>query len=97
MIGIIGAMESEVRLLVERLEEQKEQRLGSFTFYTGKMEKQPVAVVQCGIGKCAAGNLHAAVDRPLRRRYGDQYRNCRRYTGRAFRWGFGYRHRSGSA
>ena len=54
MIGIIGAMESEVRLLVERLEEQKEQKLGSFTFYTGKMEKQPVAVVQCGIGKCAA-------------------------------------------
>ena len=54
MIGIIGAMESEVRLLLERLEEQKEQEIGSFVFYTGKMEGQSVAVVQCGIGKCAA-------------------------------------------
>ena len=54
MIGIIGAMESEVRLLLAQIQDRREIKTGGFTFYTGMLAGQEAAVVQCGIGKCAA-------------------------------------------
>ncbi len=53
-LGIIGAMETEVRLLLEHLEgTQVTQKAGS-AFYEGKLEGLPVVVVQCGVGKVNA-------------------------------------------
>ncbi len=53
-LGIIGAMETEVRLLLQHLEgTQVTQKAGS-AFYEGKLEGLPVVVVQCGVGKVNA-------------------------------------------
>ena len=54
MIGIIGAMEEEVRLLGESLEEPRKITTGSLTFWTGRLENCPVVLVQSGIGKVNA-------------------------------------------
>lgn len=54
MIGIIGAMDSEVNLLCEKLKNKKESTFGSFTFFQGKLEGKKVVIVKCGIGKVNA-------------------------------------------
>jgi adenosylhomocysteine nucleosidase len=54
-IGIIGAMDVEVRGLVERLSERSEEVVSGITFYTGELLGKRVAIAKCGIGKVFAG------------------------------------------
>lgn len=53
-IGIIGAMEIEVRLLREALQDRKEQTLHGFTFHEGRIGNHEVIVLLSGIGKVSA-------------------------------------------
>ena len=54
MTGIIGAMESEVRILISKLENAKEQIIGRNVYYTGLLCGKEVVIARCGIGKVAA-------------------------------------------
>jgi adenosylhomocysteine nucleosidase len=54
MIGIIGAMEDEVTLLKNALRDVRSERAGVFEFFTGTLEKKPVVLLRCGIGKVNA-------------------------------------------
>lgn len=53
-IGIIGAMEPEVALLKEAIENVETTQYGPYTFYSGQLQNQQVILVQSGIGKVAA-------------------------------------------
>ena len=53
-IGIIGAMDSEVRHLIARLENPEEHLIAGRTFVRGSLAECDVVVVQSGIGKVAA-------------------------------------------
>lgn len=50
-IGIIAAMEQELRLLVDRLEDTKTTTHLGNTYYSGKLGKHDVVLVQSGVGK----------------------------------------------
>ncbi len=50
-IGIIAAMEQELNLLVEHLENKKTYSVLSKTYYTGKIKNQELVLVQSGVGK----------------------------------------------
>ncbi|MDR2402752.1 MAG: 5'-methylthioadenosine/S-adenosylhomocysteine nucleosidase [Spirochaetaceae bacterium] len=54
MIGIIGAMEDEVTLLRNSIENATTERTAGFDFYSGKLEKRSVVLLRCGIGKVNA-------------------------------------------
>jgi adenosylhomocysteine nucleosidase len=54
MIGIIGAMEDEVALLKNALRDVCSETAGVFEFFTGTLEKKPVVLLRCGIGKVNA-------------------------------------------
>ena len=54
MIGIIGAMESEVNFLRETMGKYITQKIGEFEFYTGKIEGKDVTLLRCGFGKVNA-------------------------------------------
>jgi adenosylhomocysteine nucleosidase len=51
MIGIIGAMEDEIKLLCEAMTGSAVQKTGAFEFHTGKIKGKEVAVLRCGVGK----------------------------------------------
>ena len=53
-LGIIGAMQIEVELLLEKLESRKECTAAGSTFYEGTLEGLDVVIVQCGVGKVNA-------------------------------------------
>ncbi len=57
-IGIIGAMETEIKLLLENMKNAggnvKETAAGSLTFYEGKLKGKDVVVVRSGVGKVNA-------------------------------------------
>lgn len=53
-LGIIGAMQIEVELLVEQLQNRQEANHAGSTYYEGILEGLPVVVVQCGVGKVNA-------------------------------------------
>ena len=53
-IGIIGAMEPEVAILKQALEQRTEHSYGGYTFFCGKLEQMDVVLVQSGIGKVAS-------------------------------------------
>lgn len=53
-VGIIGAMEPEVAILREALQNKEELSKGGFIFYTGELAGHTVTLVQSGIGKVAA-------------------------------------------
>lgn len=55
VIGIIGAMESEVKTLAASLKNSKTVVINKLTFYTGTLNDKDVVVVQSGIGKVNAG------------------------------------------
>lgn len=64
IIGIIGAMDSEVELLTEQMEDKAVLRLAGMKFYYGLLEKKPAVVAKCGIGKvCAAMCAQAMKDK----------------------------------
>jgi len=54
MIGIIGAMDTEVELLLSWLTNKEEVQVGNGLFYTGLLGGQEVVVCRSGIGKVAA-------------------------------------------
>jgi adenosylhomocysteine nucleosidase len=56
MIGIIGAMETEVEILRAAMENVKKETVANFEFFTGKLCGKEVVLLRCGIGK-----VHAAV------------------------------------
>jgi len=53
-IGIIGAMESEVKSLCSKIDNPKITELANLTFYEGKLCNQDVIIVKSGIGKVNA-------------------------------------------
>lgn len=53
-IGIIGAMEAEVKSLCEKMEGAEVKNIGGADFYSGKLFGKDVVIVQCGIGKVNA-------------------------------------------
>ena len=50
-IGIIGAMDSEVKLYLEALQNKEKTTLASFDFYKGTLNDKEVVIVKSGIGK----------------------------------------------
>lgn len=54
VIGIIGAMDSEIALLCERMTAQTVHAAAGLTVYCGRLEDKAVAVVRCGEGKVRA-------------------------------------------
>ncbi|MCQ2752200.1 MAG: 5'-methylthioadenosine/adenosylhomocysteine nucleosidase [Coriobacteriales bacterium] len=53
-IGIIAAMDREVKLIVDEIESLKTQTIAKYDYYTGKIGRYDVVVVRCGIGKVSA-------------------------------------------
>jgi len=56
MIGIIGAMEKEIAMLREKMENMQETIVGRTRFYQGMLWGKEVCLALCGIGK-----IHAAL------------------------------------
>jgi len=53
-LGIIGAMQVEVEILLGALENKTERTIAGSTFYEGRLEGLDVVIVQCGVGKVNA-------------------------------------------
>lgn len=53
-IGILAAMEEEVRLLIEQLKDKQQTTIANQSFYEGSIHGVDVVVVQSGIGKVNA-------------------------------------------
>ena len=53
-IGIIGAMEQEVAILLSYMTEAKTTEIAGCKIYEGKLNNTEVALLQSGIGKTAA-------------------------------------------
>lgn len=53
-LGIIGAMQVEVGILLSCLENKTEKTFAGSTFYEGSLEGLDVVIVQCGVGKVNA-------------------------------------------
>ena len=53
-LGIIGAMQVEVEILLGEMKNQTSRTIAGSTFYEGTLEDLPVVVVQCGVGKVNA-------------------------------------------
>lgn len=63
-IGIIAAMDSEMRALAERMQDRKEHILAEVPYYTGTLEGVPAIVCCCGVGKVnAAMHTQILIDR----------------------------------
>lgn len=54
MIGIIGAMDSEVETLFANMSEKEKINVNNLTFYKGLLFGKEVVIVKCGIGKINA-------------------------------------------
>jgi adenosylhomocysteine nucleosidase len=55
-LGIIGAMDIEIELYLEQLENQESTAIGGLTFYEGVLNGQPVVIVKSGVGKIYAAS-----------------------------------------
>ena len=53
-LGIIGAMQVEVEILLGLMEEKKTRNIAGSDFFEGTLEGTDVVVVQCGVGKVNA-------------------------------------------
>ena len=53
-LGIIGAMQVEVDLLLKAMDRKYGKTIAGSVFYEGTLENLPVVVVQCGVGKVNA-------------------------------------------
>ncbi len=60
-LGIIGAMESEVELLVSLLENKESKKIGKHTYFTGLLEGTPAVIARAGVGKVNAAACTAAM------------------------------------
>ncbi len=56
MIGIIGAMEEEVAILIDKMEIKREVEKASMKFYQGVLCNRDVVIVKSGIGKVNAAS-----------------------------------------
>ena len=54
IIGIIGAMDEEIDILVDLMEIEKVVEKASLKFHKGKLEGKDIVLVKCGIGKVNA-------------------------------------------
>ena len=54
MIGIIGAMETEVKSLVSAMTESNKIKTAGLVFYSGKLQDKDVTIVKSGVGKINA-------------------------------------------
>ena len=54
MIGIIGAMQTEVDLLISKIENAETKTISGINFVSGKIYEKEVVVAKCGIGKVFA-------------------------------------------
>ncbi len=54
MIGIIGAMQSEVEALFEQMTSKEKIEINNLVFYKGSLFDKDVVIVKCGIGKVNA-------------------------------------------
>jgi adenosylhomocysteine nucleosidase len=54
MIGLVGAMEDEIKLLRSRMEDLKTEQIGVFEYQSGKLDGKQVVVLRCGIGKVSS-------------------------------------------
>ena len=64
MIGIIGAMNTEVETLISALTDKQETVIAGSHFFSGKLGSADAVVVMCGIGKVAAAICaQALIDR----------------------------------
>ncbi|MDR2097782.1 MAG: 5'-methylthioadenosine/adenosylhomocysteine nucleosidase [Spirochaetaceae bacterium] len=54
MIGIIGAMEEEVTILQNLIQNRAVEKTGSFEYITGVLEDKKIVLLRCGIGKVNA-------------------------------------------
>ena len=54
MIGIIGAMSTEVDSLIQKINNPKLQKIGCFSFVAGTIYNKEVVVLKSGIGKVAS-------------------------------------------
>ena len=61
LIGIIAALDEEVRLLHEALTDARTVRLGGLEAQVGRLGDQEVAVMRCGVGKVAAASAAQAI------------------------------------
>jgi len=62
-LGIIGAMDSEVAVLLAALDQYETRTAAGTVFYSGTLAGRPAVVAKCGIGKvCAALCTQALVD-----------------------------------
>lgn len=53
-LGIIGAMDMEIDILHEAMEDKRETKQSGMTFYEGTLNGLPAVIVQCGVGKVNA-------------------------------------------
>lgn len=53
-LGIIGAMQVEVEILLSRMENKTAREIAGSTFFEGTLQSLPAVVVQCGVGKVNA-------------------------------------------
>ncbi|HHV09682.1 MAG TPA: 5'-methylthioadenosine/adenosylhomocysteine nucleosidase [Clostridiales bacterium] len=53
-IGIIGAMDEEVHIIKEQMQEVRIRTVAAMDFYEGKLQGKEVVIVRCGIGKVNA-------------------------------------------
>ncbi len=58
-LGIIGAMDMEIELYLEQLEDRESTDIGGFMFYEGVLNGQPVVIVKSGVGKIYAASAAA--------------------------------------
>jgi len=54
MIGIIGAMQSEVEALFDKMTSKEKININNLVFYKGQLFNKEVVIVKCGIGKVNA-------------------------------------------
>lgn len=63
-IGVIGAMDSEVQYLIDRIDCRKTTEIFGYSFHSGSLYGKRVTVVKCGIGKVnAARGTQLLIDR----------------------------------
>ena len=56
-IGLIGAMDDEIKMYKEHLTERKEVTYKAMAFYIGKLQEKDVVVVKSGVGKVFAAMI----------------------------------------
>lgn len=61
MIAIIGAMDCEIALLLSSMTDEKSEKIGKHTYYTGKISGQDCVLAKCGVGMVNAATAAAVI------------------------------------